>query len=230
MKLQSLDRCCRAAAWIKDSFAPLLSTVCLSGGQKHLSAFGFIQSCRNGTDGASFDCRLRFSLINMPIGPTDNRSRNCRVPVAGYTLVEVMVAVALLGLVMVILFGGIGQGYLNLNTTRQDLRATQILTHKTEAVRLCTWTNLAELPTTFVDYYLDSPTNNSGMVTYYGTISVTDATNIPSTVSYYDQIKMITISVTWTNNLYDHTYVHTRSMQTLASRDGLVNYIYGFTP
>jgi prepilin-type N-terminal cleavage/methylation domain-containing protein len=147
-----------------------------------------------------------------------------------YTLVEVLVAVALLGLMMTIFFMGIGQGYLNLNTTRQDLRATQILTQKAEAVRLCTWIELTNLPPAFTDYYLDSSASNSGMTTYYGTISVVDATNVPSTVSYYNKIKLVTVSVTWTNYAYDHSYAHTRSIQTIAAYNGLVNYIYGYTP
>ena len=148
---------------------------------------------------------------------------------AAYTLVEVMVAAALLGLMLTVYFTGFGQGYLNLNTARQDLRATQILTQKTEAIRLCTFSQLTTLPTTFKDYYLDSSATNSQLTTYYGTISVTSATNIPNWVSYYDKIKLVTISVSWTNYLYDHLIPHTRSMQTLAASAGLVNYVYGYT-
>lgn len=139
-----------------------------------------------------------------------------------------MVASALLGIIMVALFSGLAQGYLNLNTSRQDLRATQILEQKTEAVRLCLWTNINNLPNHFVEFYAGSMGTNS--VAYHGTITVSDPTNIPDTVSYYDKIKLITISVSWTNYLHNRPVGHTREMQTLSAYYGMVNYIYGYTP
>lgn len=139
-----------------------------------------------------------------------------------------MVAAAVLGIMMVIFFAGITGGYAIINTFRQDLRATQILTQKTEAVRLCTWSQINSLPQTFTDYYYTlGTTNNSANTVYSGTISVTAATNISSTVSYYDKIKLITVGVVWTNNFGAHPVVHSRQMQTLVAYYGLVNYIYG---
>lgn len=147
---------------------------------------------------------------------------------AAFTLVEVIVAAAILGILMAVFFAGYTQSYFEMNTTRQDLRATQILTQKAEAVRLCTWTNLADLPISFKDYYTDNSSSSSGSTTYYGTISVGAATNIPNTVSYYDDIKLVTVSVVWTNQLRDQPVVHTREVQTLAAKNGMVNYIYGY--
>lgn len=154
---------------------------------------------------------------------------NARLQVAAYTLVEVMIATLLLGIMMAIFFSGFSQGYLSLNTARQDLRATQILTQKTETVRLCTWAQLTNLPNSFVEYYTGSGTNVVNGV-YFGQISVANATNIPNSVSYYGAIKLVTISVTWTNYISNRAVPHSRQMQTLASRDGMVNYIYGYTP
>jgi prepilin-type N-terminal cleavage/methylation domain-containing protein len=154
-----------------------------------------------------------------------------RVPVSGSrgaTLVEILVAVAVLGIMMVIFFAGITGGYAIINTFRQDLRATQILTQKTEAVRLCTWGQLNSLPQSFTDYYYSLGTTNSSANTIYaGTISVGAATNIPNSASYYDKVKLVTVGVVWTNNFGGHQVVHTRQMQTVAAYYGLVNYIYG---
>lgn len=147
-----------------------------------------------------------------------------------FTLVEVLIGTAVVAIMMAVLFVGLAQGYTNLNTSRQNLRATQILTQKAEAVRLCLWTNINNLPATFVDYYNGGSGSNGPATEYYGTISVGAATNIPSSVSYYSQIKLITISVTWTNYLYDRPISHTRQMQTLCAYNGLVNYIFGYTP
>ena len=146
-----------------------------------------------------------------------------------YTLVELMVATLLLGILMAVFFAGFSQGYTSLNTTRQNLRATQILTQKTEAVRLCTFSQLTNLPSTFQESYTGSGTNTTTAI-YYGKISVASATNIPSSVSYYNTIKLVTISVVWTNYIGSRAIIHSRQMQTLAARDGMVNYIYGYTP
>lgn len=148
-----------------------------------------------------------------------------------FTLVEVLIGTAVVGIMMAVLFVGLAQGYTNLNTSRQNLRATQILTQKMEAFRLCLWTNINNLPTTFVDYYNGGGSGSNGPSTeYYGTITVGAATNIPSSVSYYSQIKLVTVSVNWTNYFYDRPIPHTRQMQTLCAYNGLVNYIFGYTP
>ena len=149
---------------------------------------------------------------------------------AAFTLVEIVVGVGLLGIMMAALFAALASGFAIVNTARQDLRATQILTQKTEAVRLCTWTELQMLPSTFKDYYKSSgSTNSTSGVAFYGTISVTPPTNCTPSVpsAYYSNIDLVTISLVWTNYLGPQQIVHNRSMQTLVAYYGLVNYIYG---
>lgn len=153
---------------------------------------------------------------------------NKRQARAAFTLVEVAVAAALLGVVMASFFACLGSGLAIVNTSRQDLRATQILTQKTEAVRLCTWSELHSLPSTFQDLYYDSgSTNGNPGVTYYGTITVGPATCIPIGSLYYSNIALVTISLDWTNYDGGRPVAHNRSMQTLVGYYGLVNYIYG---
>ena len=131
-------------------------------------------------------------------------------------------------MVMAAFFASLGSGLAIVNTARQDLRATQILTQKTEAVRLCTWNELAQLPVSFRDYYYSSgSTNSTPSVTYYGTISVSPPACISSAASYYTNIDLVTVSLVWTNYLGSHPIVHQRKMQTLAAYYGLVNYIIG---
>jgi type II secretory pathway pseudopilin PulG len=155
-------------------------------------------------------------------------AQNKRNTRAAFTLVEVAVAAGLLGITMAAFFACLASGLSVVNTSRQDLRATQILTQKTEAVRLCTWEQLQSLPTSFQDYYYPTGTTNSAPgITYYGTISVGPATCIPSSASYYPEINLVTISLVWTNYLGSHAIVHNRQMQTLVAYYGLVNYIYG---
>jgi prepilin-type N-terminal cleavage/methylation domain-containing protein len=162
--------------------------------------------------------------MRVNISTSGNPGFGCR----GYTLMEVLVAAVVLGITMVIFFAGITGGYAIINSFRQDLRATQILTQKTEAVRLCTWSQLNSLPQSFTDYYYSlGATNTTANTVYAGTISVGAATNIPSTVSYYGQVELVTIGVAWTNKFGAQPVVHRRQMQTLVAYYGLVNYLYG---
>jgi len=150
---------------------------------------------------------------------------------SAFTLVEVLVGASILAIMMVTLFAGLATGYSIINTLRQDLRATQILTQKTEAVRLCTWTQLNSLPQSFQDYYSPFGTTNAGStnsLTYYGTISVGSASSvIPGSPTYQSQIELVTIGLVWTNSVGSHQVAHNRQMQTLVAYHGLVNYIYG---
>src|SRR3954452_8794080 len=79
---------------------------------------------------------------------------------AAFTIAEVLVAVGVLGTAAVSLYAGFGTGFMLVDSARQELRATQILTQKAEALRLCSWSSLASYPITFVDSY--DPTGSSG--------------------------------------------------------------------
>jgi hypothetical protein len=145
-----------------------------------------------------------------------------------FTLLEVMAALAI-GLIMIaVLFVGIQQGNFILTNSRDDLRATQILLQKAEAIRLLTWPQLTNCPTTFQSlFYPGGGSTNQG-ITYYGTLStIGTATNIPNTVSYQPTVHLITISITWTNFISNRLIPHSRSLQTLSATSGMQNYLYG---
>ncbi len=62
----------------------------------------------------------------------------------GYTFAEVLVASAILGFVATALYGAFSAGFCVIQSTRENLRATQILVQKLEAVRLFTWSQVAD--------------------------------------------------------------------------------------
>jgi type II secretory pathway pseudopilin PulG len=146
---------------------------------------------------------------------------------AAYTLMEVMMGVLVLGFLGISLFSAFTLGFLIIRTSREDLRATQILSEKIEAIRLCTWSELANIPTTFTDDYEPSQTNTGGTV-YYGTIASSVPTNLPA--AYDNNMRLLTVSVTWTNYLGSTSFVHTRTMQTESAYYGIQNYIWGSHP
>jgi prepilin-type N-terminal cleavage/methylation domain-containing protein len=144
----------------------------------------------------------------------------------GFTLVEVMMAVGVLGIMLVGLYGGLGYGFRQIQLAREDERATQILAERMEVVRLLSWDQLVNLPgympTNFVDSYsvmnaTNAPTANSLM--YTGAVAVLSA---PISESYSPDLRMIQLTLTWQSE----GKLHQRSMSTYSSRYGLQNYVY----
>src|SRR5439155_24802505 len=59
-----------------------------------------------------------------------------------FTLIEVMAAVSVIGVLFVTLYLGLTQGFAIIQVARENLRATQVLQARTETVRLYTWEQL----------------------------------------------------------------------------------------
>src|SRR5437764_15451154 len=113
-----------------------------------------------------------------------------------FSIIEAMVAVALMGLVFVSLYAGISNGFAFAKVTRENLRATQILQEKMETIRLYTWEQLntsAFVPTNFFEGFYASGTTNSGLV-YTGRVTIVSA---PVTEAYSNDLKMVTIQLSW---------------------------------
>jgi prepilin-type N-terminal cleavage/methylation domain-containing protein len=145
-----------------------------------------------------------------------------------FSLVEVMVGMAVMGLAFVALYGGISSGFQLMRTTREDLRATQVMVEKMETIRLCSWEQVVSgtnIPTAFTEFYYplastnsSSSTNSSGIV-YYGSVAITNA-DLNS--NYSTQMRTIVIQVRWTN----YNIPRLREMRTYVARDGMQNYIF----
>jgi uncharacterized protein (TIGR02598 family) len=148
----------------------------------------------------------------------------------GYTLIEVLLAIFIAAVTASVLFSAFDGGFALLRTTREDLRATQILSQRTEAIRLFTWQDLTNSATTFRDYYNPSGTNAVSRGTVY-TVRITPIiapTNMPA--AYQNQIQLVTISVTWTNYLGKQAVSHSRQMETLSAQHGMQAFLYGDPP
>ena len=137
-------------------------------------------------------------------------------------------AVLVLGTVGAAFCTSVSCGFIVLQTTREDVRATQILMQKMEAVRLCTWSELNS-PSSFTfkeNYDPLSGTNQTGTV-YYGNVSIQAATNVPNNLSYSANMALVTVNLNWTNSNRGVAIPHNRQMQTQVARYGLQNYIWG---
>ena len=151
-----------------------------------------------------------------------SRGNNSRVRrTDAFSVIEALVAVAIVGVVLVALYTGISNGFAFAKVTRENLRATQILQEKMETIRLYTWEQLNTtgfVPATFLEGFYAYGTNNGGL-TYTGRVVIASA---PMSEAYSNQLKQVTIQVAWKSG----RVIRTRQMVTLSAKHGLQNYIY----
>jgi len=141
-----------------------------------------------------------------------------------FTLMEVVVAVLVLMTISAAFYLGLSSCFSVVKASREEVRATQIMTQKLEGVRLCTWSELTNF--SFKEPYDPlGTTNNSSGVYYFGTLTKGPATTIPNTVSYLNNMCLVSVNLTWTNNRGGAVY--NRTMQTHYARYGLQSYIWG---
>ena len=85
------------------------------------------------------------------------RIRCVKKPESGVTLVDVVMAVALLGVMASGIFGSFRYGFFTLQLVRENQRATQIILEKVETIRLYSWDQIQPtnnfIPATFTDVY-----------------------------------------------------------------------------
>ena len=142
---------------------------------------------------------------------------------SGLTLVDVVMAVALLGVMASGVFGSFRYGFFTLQLARENQRATQILLEKVETVRLYRWGQVTStngfIPASFTDVYDPQGATGAKGTTYNGTLAVANCT---SGTSYANNMRQLTITLDWTTG----TIPHTRSLTTYIAKDGIQNYVY----
>ena len=143
---------------------------------------------------------------------------------AGFTLVEVLVASALVGIMFLAFMGSFSASFQNVQMDRENSRATQILLEKTELLRLYDWDQIVgndpnvSIPMTFTSPFYPN-TNSGGGFNYSGSVTITNA---PISEAYSNDMRFVSISVTWTSGGVQRS----RTMSSYVSRYGLQNYIY----
>ena len=127
---------------------------------------------------------------------------------------------ALIGMIVLAVYGAITSGMGTMRMARENLRATQILLDKMEAMRLYNWdqVNSAFIPPTFIaNYDVNSPTNSG--ILYYGTVEINGAN---TGTTYAGDMKQVTVRIRWKTG----AIARTREMSTYVCRTGIQNYIY----
>jgi len=145
-----------------------------------------------------------------------------------YTLVEVLVAASLIGIMVVSLYAGFSSGFAVVRISREESRATQILLRKIEAVHFCTWSQLGNsFPRTFQEPYDPMGTTNSTF--YWGTVSIGPPEMIEDNADYKTNVAQVTVTVLWTNFNGSVPTAWSNRMTTLVARYGAQNYALGAT-
>ena len=151
--------------------------------------------------------------------------RKPRVTQLAYTLMEVVMAVALLAIMMISLYGGITSGFAVVQLARENLRSTQIMLERMEGIRLYRWDQLVYsnmIPSTFTAYYYPLATSGESKgIAYNGTMVITNA-NLSPAATYSANMRLITVTLTWKSG----NVRRTRSMSTYVSKNGVQNYVY----
>jgi hypothetical protein len=139
---------------------------------------------------------------------------------AAFTIVEVLVGVAILALTTVALYGAFSFGFTTIRLSQEEVRADQILVQKLETLRIYDWSALTNnyLPATFSASY--STTGVEHGVTYDVSLSVAPYVQSAANESYADTLRQVTASVAWLSGGVPRT----RSMTTLVSQYGIQTY------
>src|SRR5512141_1943726 len=137
--------------------------------------------------------RKKQRVFVQALGRTGQR----RHAVAAYTLAEVLVASVILAIIAAAFYAALSSGFNLVESTRQDLRATQVVMQKMEGIRLCTWSQLTNF--TFNERYDPLSSGGGAGVLYTGTVTVGQATNLPVGIGYSNDVRLVTVSVNWTN-------------------------------
>src|SRR5580765_3820955 len=156
--------------------------------------------------------------------------RNPRLRKLAYTLVEVVVCVALIVILFVSLYGGMSTGFALTQASRENLRATQIMLEYMEGIRLYNWDQLVAsnwIPVYFTNwYYPFAASNESQGIPYYGTVMVSTNPTMTPTAAYSTNMAAVVVTVNWTNF---NGSPHTRQMTTYVARNGMQNYVFAST-
>jgi type II secretory pathway pseudopilin PulG len=140
------------------------------------------------------------------------------------SLVEVVVATAVLAIAVSGIVTSFGYGFHVTELARENQRATQILLENIETIRLYNWTQVNSngfIPSTFTEVYDPQDPVHPG-ITYYGSVTQTNFSS--ATASCSGKITQFIFTLNWTNGLVG--IPHTRTLATLVAQDGEQNYVW----
>lgn len=158
---------------------------------------------------------------------------------SAFTLVDVLMTAGITAIMFTGIFGAISSGNIIIQSTRENLRATQIIESRMEGLRLVAWgTSTNQLfdtncvTPTFTESFYPLGVSGAGSsqgVTYYGSMTLQKSPTLTPASSYNTQMCAVTVTINWTNQHYGVLNSHTRTMSTYVAQYGLQNYVWWAT-
>ncbi len=136
----------------------------------------------------------------------------------GFSLLEVMTGMMVVGVLVMALYAGISTGFGTVQASRENLRATQIVLDQMELLRL---TKFEDLESFVMDPEPYDYTDPAKTFYFNGTVTVA-----PSgfSESYAADVKAVTVELTWESQ--GKGVKRTRSMFTFVTKNGLQAYAF----
>ena len=140
---------------------------------------------------------------------------------SAFTLIETVVATFLAAIMLPAIYASTAAGFGMVQVTRENLRATQIILQRAEAIRLSPYKLLQDptsYPTNSTDYFCSSGKTNGAAysITYNWQPG---PTSLPP--SYRTNMLLVTVTASWASGNAQRT----RSMQTYVARYGIQSYV-----
>lgn len=138
-------------------------------------------------------------------------------------MVEVMFAMAIVGVLIVALYGAIGTSASWMRLCQENETATQIMGEKLDTLRLYNWNQITLSNGTFFatnfTVGIDPLTNSTAY--YTGRVVIANALINSATESYKTNLKQVTINLTWRSG----TRMQNRTMSTFVTSHGIQSYV-----
>ncbi|WP_309387389.1 PulJ/GspJ family protein [Cerasicoccus frondis] len=141
-----------------------------------------------------------------------NQSNDSKSKKGGFTLVELIIGMALAGIIFTGAFSGMKTGFDIVEEARDQARVTQLLQSEIERMRTLNWTDISALPakeTIALEGALASTYRNR--YSFIRTIAANGSDRV-----------LVTVTASWTNSGRDRTL----TMTTGFAQNGLYDYYY----
>jgi len=162
-----------------------------------------------------------FGLGGSPhSSPAQNSSRMARIiQRAAFTLVEVLFAMAIIGILVVSMYAAIANSASWVRLCQENETVTQILSEKLDTIRLYNWDQINSNGFVLTNFTVGiDPADTNSRPYYTGTVAIVEA---PITEIYKSNLLQVTVNVKWVSG----SRAQNRGMTTFATSYGLHFYV-----
>lgn len=149
------------------------------------------------------------------------KSRLSDLASCGFTLVEVVFAMLIVGFLIVGLYTAIAYSVSLVRTCQENERVTQILSGKLDTIRLYNWTQITNSRFVQTNFTIGIDPLRTNSISYYtGRVAVATAP-APLNNYYGSNLLQVTVTVDWMSG----PRLQSRSMNTYVAKYGIQTYI-----